>query len=147
VSASDDGGFEIREARAVREVASLIARYGSLPRAIFAIISLYILNGLFSIINVVAGSVLYVFDLIVGSLQTAQALLVGAFGAVGIDILGALVGVQQAVSVVVASAGPLGPPLAVAAASLSLYVLYRLGIAALGELPVGSTVVDLLRLR
>lgn len=112
-----------------------------------SIITLYILNGLFSIIDVVAGSILFVFDVVVGSLRTAQALLVGAFGAVGVDIFGALVGVQQALSGVVAAAGPLGPPLAVAAASLMLYGLYRLTVALLGELPGGSTIVDLLGVR
>jgi hypothetical protein len=152
VSASDSGGGDLVALPSallapLRELAALYQRYGSVPRAIFALISLYILNGLFSIINVVAGSVLFVFDLIVGSLRTAQALLVGAFGAVGVDILGALLGVQQAVSGVVVAAGPLGPPLAVAAASLMLYVLYRLAVALLGELPGGSTLVDLLGLR
>jgi hypothetical protein len=112
-----------------------------------SLISVYIVGVVFDVASILIGSVLYAFDIIAGSFGYAQRTLVVGFSTVGIDILGALVGVQQAVSGVVASAGPLGPPLAVAAASLSLYVLYRLGIAALGELPVGSTVVDLLRLR
>lgn len=140
---SSDGG----RVAAIQQLVALVTEYGSLPRAVFALITLYILNGIFSVIDVVAGSVLFVFDLVVGSVQTAQALLVGAFGAVGVDILGALVGVQQAVSGVVAVAGPLGPPLAVASASLMLYVLYRLTVALLGELPGGSTIVDLLGVR
>jgi len=149
VSASEggSGGFQISEIEAAQRLAALISRYGSIPRAIFALISLYLLNGVFSIVNVVAGSVLYVFDLFVGSLGVAQDLLVSAFGAVGVDILGALLGVQQAVSGVVASAGPLGPPLAILAASALLYGLYRLAVALLGEFPGGSTIVDLLRLR
>lgn len=140
---SSDGG----RAAAIGQLVSLVTEYGSLPRAVFALITLYILNGIFSVIDVLAGSVLFVFDVVVGSLQTAQALLVGAFGAVGVDILGALFGVQQALSGVVAGAGPLGPPLAVAAASLMLYGLYRLTVALLGELPGGSTLVDLLGVR
>jgi len=134
-------------AAAIGQLVGLVTEYGSLPRAIYALITLYILNGIFSVIDVITGSVLFVFDLVVGSLQTAQALLVGAFAAVGVDILGALLGVQRAVSGIVTAAGPLGPVIAVASASLMLYGLYRLAVALLGELPGGSTIVDLLGVR
>jgi hypothetical protein len=145
VSASDssDGG----RAAAIGQLVGLVTEYGSLPRAVFALITLYILNGLFAIVDVIAGSVLFGFDLVVGSLQAAQTLLVGAFGAVGIDILGALVGVQQAIAGVVASAGPLAPVLAVGSASLLIYAMYvfgrRLVVGLLGELPGGSTLLEL----
>jgi hypothetical protein len=145
VSASDSSGGG--RSAAIGQLVGLVTEYGSLPRAVFALITLYILNGLFAIVDVIAGSVLFGFDLVVGSLQAAQALLVGAFGAVGIDILGALVGVQQAIAGVVASAGPFAPVLAVGSASLLIYGLYvfgrRLAVGLLGELPGGSTLLEL----
>jgi hypothetical protein len=144
VSANDS---EITTADAIGQLVALVQEYGSLPRALFALISLYILNGIFSVIDVVAGSVLFVFDLVVGSLSAAQSLLVGAFGAVGVDVLAALLGLQRALGDVVAGAGPAGPAIAVGATAIMLYVGYRLAVALLGELPVGSMVVDLLGLR
>jgi hypothetical protein len=131
----------------IGQLVGLVRSYGSLPRAIFALISLYLLNGIFSIFGVVAGSVLYVFDLIVGSLQVAQSLLIGAFGAVGVDLLGVFVALEGEIAGVVASAGPAGPVIAVGSTAVILFVGYRLAVSVLGELPVGSTIVDLLGLR
>lgn len=135
------------EVEAVKQLVALIREYGSLPRAIFGLISLYLLNGILDVVGIVVGSILFAFDLVVASLATAQGLLIRAFGAVGIDVLGALVGLQRAIGGVVEAAGPAGPPLAVAFGAVSLYVLWRIGIALLGELPGGSSIVDLLGLR
>jgi len=129
------------------ELAAIREEYGSIPAAIFALISLYILNGIFSIFSAIVGAVLTVFDVLTGALATAQMLLVGAFQRAGIDILGLLLDLERQIADVVASAGPLGPPLAVGATAVFLYVLYRLSVALLGELPGGSTLVDLLGLR
>jgi uncharacterized membrane protein len=151
VSGSESGGDLIAIPtdllEPVGQLAALTKEYGSVPRAIFALISIYILNGIFSIFSVIVGAVLFVFDVFVGALDTARVLLVGGFAAVGVDLLGVLVSIQEQISAVVASAGPAGPPLAVGAASIMIYVGYRLGVALLGELPVGSTIVDLLGLR
>ena len=144
MSGSASGGGE---ARALAELVGLVTRYGSLTRAIVAIISLYILNGVLDVVGIVVGSVLFAFDLIVGSLATAQRLLLGALGAVGIDILAALTSLQREIAGVVEGAGPAGPVIAVAAGAIGLYVLWRVGVALVGELPGGSTLVDLLGLR
>lgn len=133
--------------RPLEQLRALYERFGSLPGAIFGLISLYLLNGILDVIGVITGSVLFAFDLVVGAFRWVQRALVGAFGAVGIDVLGALTDLQVALAGIVAGAGPAGPFIAVAAVSVSLYLMYRVGVALLGELPVGSSIVDILGLR
>lgn len=130
----------------LRQVAVLIERYGSFPRAIFALITGYILNGLFDIIGVVAGSVLFAFDLIVGGLAFAQGALVGAFGSVGIDILGAIAGVRQAFLDVLATAGPAAPVLAALLTVGVLVLLYRAAIALGSDVPLLGALLEFLGL-
>jgi len=93
-------------------------------RFIFSAISLYLLNGLFDIFGVLVGSVLAAFDIVVAAFGFAQGFLVGAFGAVGIDILGALLEVQIALGAAVRGLGPLGPVVAVGGAAVGIYLLY-----------------------
>lgn len=144
MSGSESG---ISETRVIAELVSLVRSYGSLPRAIFALISLYLLDGIFSIFGVIVGSILFVFDTLVGSLETALSLLLGAFSAVGVDILGVFLALERTVAGVVASAGPLAPVIAVGGTALILWIVWefgsRLAIGILGELPGGSTLLSL----
>ena len=134
-------------ADALSQLVGLVSEYGSLPRAVFALVSLYLLNGIFGILGVIVGSVLFVFDLLVASLETVRTLLVSVFGAAGLELLGALLSLERAIAGVVETAGPVGPPIAVGVTAVLLYVLYRVAVALIGEIPGGSTIVDLLRLR
>jgi hypothetical protein len=111
----------------LQQLGALYERFGSVPGAIFGLISLYLLNGVISILDVVAGSVLFAFDLIVAALQFVQNFLVSGFGAVGIDILGVLIDLQVQVAGVVDGAGPAGPIVAVGIAAAGTYVSYRAG--------------------
>jgi len=131
----------------LRELGALYKRYGSVPRAIFALISLYLVNGALSIGSFVVGSVLAVFDIAAGSIRSVQLFLINSFGSVGVNILGIYKSIQLQLASVIQGAGPLGPPLAVFVGGLLIYGLYRVTIVALGELPLGSSLVDLLRLR
>lgn len=155
-SGSDDGFVEDAKAliRALGPVADELRAFGALARqkggvapAIFFLITSYILAGIFNVINVIAGSVLFAFDFLVGALTVAQIMLVGAFGGVGRDILSTAVSVQQAFADVLVGAGPLAPIIAVAVAAGALYLVSRVGVVLLGELPIGSSIVDLLGLR
>lgn len=114
---------------------------------IFRIINLFILNGLFAIFNTISGAVLAAFDSLVGALEFAQRALIRGFAAAGIDIIAALASIQRQFAAVFEGAGPLAPVLAAALAVGALVVLSRLAVALLGEVPVGSTIVDLLGLR
>ena len=138
---------ELSETRVIGELVALVRSYGSLPRAIFALISLYLLNGIFEIFGVFVGAVLFVFDVIVGALSTVLSLLLGAFSAVGIDLLGVLLELEATLAGVVASAGPLGPVIAVGGTALILYVTLEFGsrlvVGLIGELPGGSTLLEL----
>jgi len=142
-----EGGDAPSTTEAIGQLVALVREYGSLPRAIFGLISLYILGGILTGVRIVTGSILYVFDLVVGALQVAQSLLIGAFAAVGLDVLGLLGDLGGELGRVVAEAGPLGPPIAVGAAAVGLFAMYRVGVALVGELPLGSSIVDILRLR
>jgi len=140
-------GSDVDETTALAQLVALIRRYGSLPEAVFGLISLYILQGIFDVVSIVVGSILYVFDLVVGSIDAARLLLLEAFGAVGADVLGTLVAFQREIATVIESAGPAGPPIAVGATAVLLYVGYRVAVALLGEIPGGSSLVDILGLR
>lgn len=131
----------------LRELGALYKRYGSVPRAIFALISLYIVNGALSIGSFVVGSVLAVFDFAAGSIRSVQLFLINSFGAVGVNILGIYQSVVNDVASVIQLAGPLGPPIAAIIGGVLIYGAYRLTVAALGELPLGSSLVDLLGVR
>ncbi|ELZ23496.1 hypothetical protein C475_14523 [Halosimplex carlsbadense 2-9-1] len=112
-----------------------------------AIISTYIVESVFGLGSYVVASVLSVFDFVTLSLAWVQAQISGAFAWVGFDILSAVRWVQVELAIATEAAGPLGPLVAIAIASVTLAVLYRAGIALLGELPGGSSLVDFLGLR
>lgn len=131
----------------LRAFGALAKEKGGVGPAIFFLITSYILAGIFDVINVIAGSILFAFDMVVGALRVARQLLIGAFGGVGRDILGVYTLVQQAFADVLAGAGPFAPIIAVAVAAGALYLIIRVGVALLGELPIGSSIVDLLGLR
>jgi hypothetical protein len=95
----------------------------------------------------VTNAILGGFAIIVGGLRYVQRTLVGAFGAAGVDILGVLFGLQEALAGIVAGAGPAGPVIAVLGVAVSLFVLYRLALAGLEFVPGGSSLLTLLRLR
>lgn len=131
----------------LRQFGALVKQKGGIAPAIFFLISWYILGGIRSLLQVIVGSILSVFDLFVGALMVARLTLVGAFGGVGQEILGAYVTVQTVFAGLLAGAGPFAPVIAVGVAAVSLYVVIRVATVALGELPIGSSIVDLLGLR
>ncbi|GGN92267.1 hypothetical protein [Haloarcula pellucida] len=129
-------------------VARVLVRFGRNPVGfVTTIISLYIVDSVLNIGAFAVNSILSAFGIIVGFFDGIRVTLVTAFGSVGIDILGGYVAVQQSIANVVASAGAAAPFLAIGFASVAVYVGYRVGVALLGELPLGSSIVDLLGLR
>lgn len=150
---SADGGEttgpELLQALApLANVAGFLARFGRNPVGfIVSVISLYIVNAVLNLGAFAVNSVLGVFNAVVGAIRAAQALLTGAFAFVGVDILGIFASLNEIVATIAASAGPFGPPLIAAFAAVSIYGTYRVGVALLGEIPIGSSIVDLLGLR
>ncbi|MBO4248376.1 hypothetical protein IL252_11180 [Halomicrobium sp. IBSBa] len=116
-------------------------------RFVFSIISFYVLNGILNIVSTVTSAVLGAFDYLVASLTFAQRALGQAFGVAGLNVLSARAALNQIVVTLAASAGPAAPILVIGAGAVTLFLIYRVGIALLGELPVGSSVIDLLGLR
>lgn len=114
---------------------------------VWRIISLYIVNGIFTIAGFVVGAILQAFDIVAGAIQFAGSLLVGAFGAVGLDILGVLVDLQQELAGVVAGAGAAGPIVAIGGTAVLLVVLYRVTLALVELVPGGGSVLTLLGLK
>jgi len=131
----------------LKQLAALADRYGSVPRAIVAIISLYIVNGVLSIGSYIVGSFVAFNDSVTASFRLAQNVLIGSFGSVGVDVLAVGRSIQLQIASVIQGAGPLGPPIAVGLGAIIVYAVYRIIIVALGELPLGSSLVDLLGLR
>jgi len=131
----------------IAQLAALYNEYGSLPRAFTAIISSYIVSSVFGLGSYVVDSVLSVFDVITFSLGYVQRQIGRQAGFLGINVLGILRGVQRQIGAVIESLGPAGPPVAITVFALILFAVYRIGVALLGELPVGSSLIDTLGLR
>lgn len=129
-------------------VARVLVRFGRNPvRFVATIISLYIVNGFLNLGAFLVNSVLTAFGIVTGAFDFVRVLLVNAFGSLGINILAVYASGQQALADVIATAGPAAPFLATGFTAVVLYVGYRVGVALLGEVPIGSSIVDLLGLR
>ncbi|WP_415381469.1 hypothetical protein [Halosimplex sp. TS25] len=151
-SGGSDGGLAgaVLPSGWVRPLAQLVGlyrEYGSIPKAIFGLISTYIVSSVFGFGGYVVSSILAVFDWITLSLAWVQVELGGSFTIVGFRVLNAYRWVQGQLGNAAASAGPLAPVIAIAIGAVIFAVLYRALIALLGELPGGSSIVDFLGLR
>ncbi|WP_276260586.1 hypothetical protein [Haloglomus litoreum] len=125
--------------------ARFLRRFASNPAAlVISVVSGFVVSVLFGFFEFLIGAVLFPFDLLVGGLAWVQRQLVVAFAFVGFDLLGALRGLQQSLVAVVESAGPAGPLVAMAAAGVTLFVLYRVTVAGLALVPGGSSIMALL---
>ncbi|WP_254271096.1 hypothetical protein [Haloarcula marina] len=112
-----------------------------------AIISGYIVRSVLNLGAFGVNSVLSAFGIVAGFFDGIRVTLVRAFGSIGIDLLAAYLSVQQVIGSAVRVAGPGGPFLAIGFTAVTLYLGYRVAVALLGEIPVGSSIVDLLGLR
>jgi hypothetical protein len=132
-------------AGALASVASVLIAFGKDPIGfVVRIVNFYIVGGVLAVGRYAIGVVVAPFEIFGGALDFIQGALVGIFGGAGAGILSALVGIQQSVAGLIAGAGPLGPPIAVGAAAIGFYVLYRVGIAALELVPGGGALKSLL---
>ena len=128
--------------------ANTLTNFASNPqRFIFRFISEYIVGTAIGLGQYLIGSILLVFNTIASYLQTAAFILVGSFQVVTTPILVAGQRLIAAIATAVVAAGPAGPVIAAALTATLLYSTYRLLIAVAGEIPVGSSIVDLLGLR
>ena len=116
-------------------------------RFTFGIISTYIVSVFLGLGDWIVSSVLLVFAWFGGAFNVAGVTLINSVSVVTTPLLVVGRDLTLVIASVVGAAGPLGPPIAGAFAAVLLYVGYRLLIAVAGEFPVGSTIVDLLRLR
>lgn len=133
--------------KALREVAAYVEHYGTFPRAVFALITGYILEVVFGFVGVIAASVLLAFDYVVGALEYARAALLGVFGPAGAEFLGWLAGLQATFAEVTAMAGPAAPLVAVALSLGFGYAVLRVGILVVGNVPLLGAIVGALGVR
>jgi hypothetical protein len=131
----------------LREVAAWVEHYGSFRRAVFALITGWILDLSFGFVSVIDGGFLYAGDLLVGSLGYVEAAITWGFGLIGLDILGALAELQRELVGVTEGAGGAAPVLAAVFAFGALYLVYRTLIVIAGLLPVVGDLLDGLGVR
>ncbi|MFC6757887.1 MULTISPECIES: hypothetical protein [Haloarcula] len=148
---SDD---DLSATEVVRRLAPLVRFVDTLTefarnprRFIFGFISTYLVATALGFGEYLVSSILLVFDTVAGYFRGSAILLVTSLQTVTTPILGAGRVFTNAVATTVMAAGPLGPPIGAALTALLLYATYRLLIAVIGELPLGSSLVDLLGLR
>ena len=131
----------------IQQLVALVKEYGSLPRAIGAIISLYIVNSVLNFGTYVVESILLLFSYVTGSLAYVQSTLGVNFAAAGTALLAALWSFQIQIATFVSPYGPATPIVMVGLTAIEALVLWRFIVALAGELPLGSSIVDFLGLR
>lgn len=138
-------GTATRTAQFASETADFLRRFANNPAAlVISVVSGFVVSVILGFFEFVAGAVLYPFDYLAGGLRWLQRQLIAAFAAVGIDILDVLLDLQSTLGSVVASAGPAGPLIAVGAAAVSLFILYRALLALVVLIPGGDSVLTFL---
>jgi hypothetical protein len=155
----DDGGLTIiplgggsgaaaRSAQFASETASFLRRFASNPAAlVISVVSGFVVSVVLGFFEFLVGAVLYPFDLLVGGLAWVERQLGLSFAFVGFDILAAIRSLQATLVEVVEGAGPAGPVIAMAAAGVTLFVLYRAAMAGVAFVPGGDSLLALLGLR
>ncbi len=134
--------------RALKPVVGVLVRFGKNPVGfVFSIISLYLSSLFLDLFGLVSGTVLGIFDSFAYVFDLARVFLTGTFGVVGIEILGIVTGIGAALNRALYALGPAAPFVVAIVGSLVIYAAYRGTIALLGEIPGGSSIVDILRLR
>jgi hypothetical protein len=131
----------------IQQLVALVKEYGSLPRAIGAIISLYIVNSVLNFGTYVVESILLLFSYITGSLAYVQAAVGVNFAALGTAILTAIWSVQMQIVNTVNPYGPFAPVVLIGVTAIEALLAWRFIVALAGELPLGSSIVDFLGLR
>jgi hypothetical protein len=125
--------------------ASFLRRFASNPAAlVISVVSGFVVSVVLGFFEFLVGAVLYPFDLLVGGLAWVELGLRVNFAWVGFDILAAIRSLQATLVEVVEGAGPAGPVIAMAAAGVTLFVLYRVTVAGLALVPGGSSIMALL---
>jgi uncharacterized membrane protein len=108
------------------------------------IISYYLVGGILTAGTWLIEAFLYPFDLVIWGLEWLQRTLVEAFRWLGLDILGALVGLERQIAAAVEMLGPAAPVVAVAVAGIAIFGLYRAGIAGIKLIPGGDALLSLI---
>lgn len=134
--------------QALRPVATTLVTFGKNPVGfVFGIISLYISSLFLDLFGIATGVVLGIFDTFGYVFDLARRFLIGSFGQLGVGLLNVVLNFGRTIARGLDFLGPAAPIVVGLIAGVVMYGLYRLVIGLLGELPVGSTLVDLLRLR
>lgn len=134
--------------RPLANVVGALVEFGRNPVGfVMSIISLYVVNAIFGLFGIIVGSVQAAFDVFVFAFDGARVMLIGAASSVGLDIQSAIAGLMMQVADAVEMLGPAAPIVAVGMGSVLVYATYRLTVVLAGELPLGSSIVDLLGLR
>lgn len=124
-----------------------IKEAGSWQKAILAFLTTYIVTGALNIGQTIIGFVFQLFNPILMTIGLTQRSVTSAFRPVGDAILGFTMTINDAVREVAGVTGPAAPIVTTLLVVAIAYVTFRVLVALAGEVPGGSTVVDLLRLR
>jgi hypothetical protein len=162
MSASDDSGTveTIAEAalpwwlRILKPVATTLARLaqrireaGSFQQAVLTIVATWVASSVLGFGEYLIGFVFRLFTPVLRAIGLTERGVVAAFAPAGAAILETFAGLTAAVRDVTGVAGPVAPIIATLLVLGLGYVTYSVAVAALGELPLGSSLVDLLGLR
>jgi len=155
----DDGGLTIipigpgsgvaaRSAQFASETANFLRRFANNPAAlVISVVSGFVVSVVLGFFEFLVGAVLYPFDLATIGLNWVERQLGLSFAFLGFDILAVIRSLQATLVEVVESAGPAGSVIAMAAAGVTLFVLYRATMAGLAFVPGGDSLLALLGLR
>lgn len=131
----------------LKSAARTIQRAGSLQNLVKIVIAGWVVSGILTAGEFVASQIMLVFHPLLNALGLTEAAIIEPLRTVGTIILDFMRTITDAVVSVTGVAGPAAPVITLGFATITLYLLYRLTVSILGEVPVLSTVVDFLGVR
>ena len=134
--------------QALRPVVGTLIAFGRNPVGfIITAVATWLVAGALSVGSVLVAGADYAGTLLAAAPQSVQAFLASAFAPVAQTLVGLAGQATASIGAVLATAGPAAPVLVAVFAAVVAVVLYRVGVALLGELPGGSSLVDILDFR
>lgn len=127
---------------ALRAFGDKIREKGSIRGAILSTVLAWAVAQIFQVTGIILESILLAVDPLLRAIGTSRDALMGAFSTAGQSVISVMIDVNQAVADVTGVAGPAAPIITATAATVSLYLTYRLLASIAGEFPVLSTITD-----
>jgi hypothetical protein len=129
-------------------VASVLVAFGEDPVGfIVEVVAAFLVATLLELGGIAVGAVDTIASTVAAVPRFVRLLVSGAFSQAGALVIGGIADLFRGVATTAQAAGPAGPVLVTVTLALTLVALYRVSVALIGEVPGGSSLVDIFNLR